>query len=373
MTRIQSVRIKGFRSLADVELDAIGAATVLIGANGAGKSNVIRFFEMLSWMLRSRDLAGFVARRGGADDQLFEGSANTPLMRAEIRLGTLAGSNDYTFTLAHAHPDRLIFAREGFRFTKGDLDGSVPYTCLGSAHSEAKIVFAAQETTGGNYNPESARAIVNLLRDCAVFQFHNTSATSDFKKLWDVQDNRQLRSSGGNLAAILYRLQREDLVRYEWICRQINMVLPSFDRFEIEESNGRVSLRWRTRRGEKTVAGHLSSDGSLRLFALIALLNLPPGMLPGVIMLDGPELGLHPAAVSLVAELIRKRSSEHQVIVATQSPLLVDAFGLDEIVVLEWRDGRTQISRPMPDELSSWLEEYSTGELWQKNILGGQP
>ena len=372
MTRIRSVRIKGFRSLADFELDAIGAATVLIGANGTGKSNVIRFFEMLSWMLRSRDLAGFVARYGGADDQLFEGSANTPTMEAEIRLSTPKGSNEYVFTLTHAHPDRLIFTREGFRFIKEGLDGSIPYSYLGSAHPEANIVHAAHEAIEGNYNPDSASVIVHLLRDCAVFQFYNTSTTSDFKKLWDVQDNRQLRSSGGNLAAILYRLEREDLGRYEWICRQINMVLPSFDRFEIEESYGRVSLRWRTRRGEKTLGAHLSSDGSLRLFALIALLNLPSGMLPGVIMLDEPELGLHPAAVSLVADLIRKKSIEHQVIVATQSPLLVDAFSLDEIVVLEWRDGRTQISRPMPYELSSWLEDYSTGEMWEKNILGGQ-
>ncbi len=313
MTRVESVHIKGFRSLADFKLEAIPAATVLIGANGSGKSNVMGFFEMLSWMLGSHDLAGFVARHGGADDQLFEGSANTAVMEAEIRLSTQRGRNDYKFALAHAHPDRLNFTYEAFRFIKEGVDGETPYTPLGSGHAEANIVFATQEMTGGPFNPFTAQEIVSILGDCTVFQFHNTSITSDFKKLWDVRDNNRLRSSGANLAAIIYRLEREDLVRYEWICRQINMVLPSFDRFEIEESNGRVSLRWGAGRGEKTIGAHLSSDGSLRLFALIALLNMPSRMLPGVIMLDEPELGLHPAAVSLVADLIRKKSKEQQV------------------------------------------------------------
>ena len=116
MNRIDSVRIRGFRSLADVQLSGLPDATVLIGANGAGKSNFIRFFEMMGWMLRFRRLGEFVARHGGADDQLYGGSARTPRLEAEVSLRTDRGRNDYRFSLSHAHPDRLIFTDEAFRF-----------------------------------------------------------------------------------------------------------------------------------------------------------------------------------------------------------------------------------------------------------------
>ncbi len=180
-----------------------------------------------------------------------------------------------------------------------------------------------------------------LIRDWEIFQFHDTSDTSSFKKSWDVSEGSLLRSHGGNLAAVLHRLERQDLARYETICRQIGRVLPGFDRFDIQEDYGRVLLRWRAKWSGKSFGAHLTSDGSLRLFALVTLLNLPPGMLPYVITLDEPELGLHPAAIALVGGLIKSLSIERQVIVATQSPLLVDAFDLDEIFVLDLEDGRT--------------------------------
>ncbi len=131
---------------------------------------------------------------------------------------------------------------------------------------------------------------MNLLRNCAVYQFHDTSDTSDFKKRWDSEDNNQLRTHGGNLAAVLYRLEREDIKRFELICRHVRRVLPVFDRFQIEESYGKVLLRWRARGTEKTFGAHLTSDGSLRFFALVTLLNLPPEMLPDILLLDEPEL-----------------------------------------------------------------------------------
>ena len=373
-TGIESVRIKGFRSLADVEITALPRAVVLIGANGSGKSNFIRFFEMLSWMLRSRRLGEFIERQGGADDQLFQGSKHTQRIEADIRLRTDQGRNDYRFVLTHAHPDRFFFTEEAFRFNSSKYSGEARWQYLDSGHREAKIVETAQSPEDRNINRKTASVIVNLLRSCAVYQFHDTSYSSNFKQPWDAGDNTQLRSHGGNLATVLYWLEQEDIQRYELICRQIGRALPEFDRFAIEEKYGKVSLRWKAKGHEKTFGAHLTSDGSLRFFALVTLLKLPREMLPDVILLDEPELGLHPAAVSLVGGMIKSLSVDRQVIVATQSPLLVDVFELGEIIVLNSQDGRTEPRRlDDPDQYSDWLEEFTTGELWQKNLLGGQP
>ena len=388
--RIESVKIQGFRSLKDVELNNLPNAAVLIGPNGSGKSNFIRFFEMLSSMLSSSQQLGvFVARQGGADDQLFGGNVRTSRMVAEIIMQVKLNMNredyskfTYKFTLTYGHPDRLIFTEEAFRFTRFDRPEEAHWQYLESGHREANLVLAAH-TPG--FLPEvssaiaqvivlgMAQVIVHLLRNCAVYQFHDTSESSKFKQGWDVGDKYQLLSHGGNLAAVLYRLEQEDVRRYELICKQIGRVLPGFERFAIEEEYSKVILRWKAKWSDKIIGAHLTSDGSLRFFALVTLLNLPPEMLPDVILLDEPELGLHPAAIALLGGMIKSLSTQKQVIVATQSPLLVDSFNLDEIFVLELKEGETKVIRPNEEELHHWLEEYSTGELWQKNLLGGRP
>ena len=373
-TRLESVRIRGFRSLADVELSDLGANSVLIGSNGSGKSNFMRFFEMLSWMVRSRALGEFVEKYGGADDQLFGGNSVTPRMEAEVSLRTEAGRNDYRFSLTHAHPDRFMFTEEAFRFSRSDWLTEASWNHLDSGHREAGIVEAAHSTGSSEFNPATARVIVHLLRSCSVYQFHDTSDTSNFKKRWEAEDNATLRTHGGNLAAVLHRLEREDNRRFELICQHIARVLPVFDRFQIEESYGRVLLRWKARGNEKTFGAHLTSDGSLRFFALVTLLNLPREMLPDVLLLDEPELGLHPVAIALVGNMIKALADDVQIIVATQSPLLVDVFELDEIVVLDLHDGRSVFRRLDADAYRTWLDDsFTPGELWQKNLLGGRP
>ena len=371
---IESVHIKGFRSLADVEILAMPRAAVLIGANGSGKSNFVRFFEMLSWMLRSRRLAEFVEMHGGADDQLFGGNSVTPRLTAKIGMRTDSGLNEYRFALSYAHPDRFLFTEEELRFSRNDFPTEAWWQSLGSGHSEAMIVEAAQPDAFPDVNSTTASVIVNLLRNCSVYQFHDTSNTSNFKKRWDAEDNTQLRSHGGNLAAVLYRLEHEDRRRYESVCRQIARILPGFDHFDIRESYGKVALRWKAKGTDKTFGAHLTSDGSLRFFALVTLLNLPSEMLPDVILLDEPELGLHPAAVTLVGGMMESLSQERQLIVATQSPLLVDVFDLEQIIVLELQNGETKLRTLNADDYRLWLEDcFTPGELWQKNLIGGRP
>ncbi len=374
--RIERLRIRGFRSLADVDFFPRPDASALIGANGSGKSNFVKFFNMLSWMLKARRLQEFVGREGGADDQLHGGNETTSRLDAEVSIRTHTGRNDYRFTLAYAHPDELLFTEEAFRYSRDDIDDSAPWHHLGSGYREARIVEAghpgaAPQAPG--VPPQTARTVTYLLRDCAAYQFHDTGSTSSFKKSWDATDHARLRTDGGNLPAILYGLERDDLHRYEGICRHIRRVLPGFDRFQLDEQYGKVALRWRSTHTDKTYGAHLTSDGSLRFFALATLLNLPAEKLPSVVVLDEPELGLHPKAIALVGDMIQALARSRQVIVATQSPLLVDTFELDQVFVLEIRDGRTEFNSQETDYLREWLDEFSVGELWQKNLLGGRP
>ena len=377
---IDAVSIRGFRSLADVTLADLPDATVLIGANGSGKSNFLRFFEMLNWMVGIRRLGEFVQRQGGADDQLFGGSRTTSRLEAEVTVMTAVhGRADYKFALSHAHPDRFLFNEEAFRFNSQVRRNPDPWQHLDSGHTEAKIVEAAQSLpdSGVHLNPfiaTPAYVITKFIPDCYAYQFHDTSDVSNIKQSWDATDRDRLLKHGGNLAAVLYRLEREDIRRYELICRHIRRILPGFDRFVVEENYGKVTLRWQAKWTDKTFGAHLTSDGSLRLFALVTLLNLPLAMLPSVILLDEPELGLHPAAVTLIGGMIRALSTQRQIIVATQSPLLVDAFGLDQIFVLDLREGRTEIRPLDPANYQKWMEDsFTPGELWQKNLLGGRP
>lgn len=370
---IERVTIKGFRSFEAVDVP-LSNLTVMIGANGSGKSNFIRFFEMLSWMLVSRKLEEFVQRQGGADDQLFRGNKVTPRMEAEVNFGTEKGSNDYKFSLSWGHPDRFLFTEEAFRYSAKEYKTDAKWIPLESGHREAKIREVVNSPDFSGNQPKTAKMIVNFLRNCHTFQFHDTSEGSPFKTNRSVDEGTRLRSNGGNLSAVLYRLEQEDVKRFDMICRHIRRVLPAFDRFEIEESFGKVVLRWKSKFSDKTIGAHLTSDGSLRFFALVTLLSLHRDLLPDVILLDEPELGLHPAAIFLVGELIKVASQEKQVIVATQSPLLVDAFQLDNILVLELEDDRSVFKQLDPEKYSEWLAEgFTTGEMWQKNLLGGRP
>ena len=371
---IESIRVRGFRSLADVELSGLGPATVLIGPNGSGKSNILRFLDMLHYMMRHRRLAQFVERQGGASDQLFSGSDATDQVEAEITLHAENERYDYRFTLEYAHPGHLYFEEEAFRRRSNEYHAETNWQDLGSEHREANLVLAAQSDDFPHLDKAAAAAIARVLRRCVVFQFHNTDDRSPIRRNADMSNHTRLNIRGSNLAAVLYRMEQQDRSRYERICRYIGRILPGFDHFDItEKGDGEVALAWQSDWSDYSFGAHLTSDGSLRAFALVTLLNQPTETLPDVVLLDEPELGLHPSAVTLVGGMIRSLSARRQVIVATQSPLLVDSFGLDQTRVLELQHGRTIVRKCDPAEYEQWLEDYSTGELWEKNLLGGRP
>ena len=375
-TCVDSLQVRGFRSLRCVELYGLERLVVMIGPNGCGKSNIIRLFEMMHRMLGFRRLADFVGEHGGGDDQLFNGSKATPNLDVEVTLRVgLADYYDYRFTLGYGNDDRLLLVDEAYRLRKrglGDTDWQLIENSKGGV--EAGLVAMGHRSRPATIHSRVAGNIVRLLGGCRAYQFHDTSKTSGFKKPCDFQDHQRLATDGHNLAAVLLHLEREDRQRYERICKHIGRLLPGFDRFDLQEGHGKIALRWASTNGDKTFGAHLTSDGSLRLFALVTLLNLPCEMLPIVVLLDEPELGLHPAGVALVGGMIKALAHKRQVVVATQSPLLIDAFELDEVMVLEADKKGTRARMLASEDYKAWLDEgFLPSELWQKNVLGGRP
>lgn len=369
---IDRVRIHGFRSLADVDAE-LPRLAVLIGANGSGKSNFIRFFELMHCMAFRR-LSEFVAQQGGADDQLFAGSKRTQEINATVSAITGKGRIEYDFALRYAQPDSLIVTKELFRKagTHSGISLEFDAEVFKRSRVEAKLGEFRHATRVSNRD-WIGRHFSTILQRTHVFQFHDTSDNSRLKQSWDVDDNNMLRGDAANIAAILLRLERDHAHILDRITRHIRRILPIFDRFQIEESFGKVMLRWKPKGSNKTIGPHLTSDGSLRFISLVTLLNLPTEMLPSVLLIDEPELGLHPAAMELIAHMLMQIADDCQVVLATQSPYFVNCFGLDQTVVLDMARDCTKIRRLSQDEFNVWIQEYSPAELWHKNLLGGRP
>lgn len=374
MSQLTRIAIEGFRSIKRAEVD-LKPLNVFIGANGAGKSNLIDFFRMLNYLVSRGFQTAYLADRGPASHILHFGPKRTPVINAELQISGERGTNFYRFALAHVRQDdTFLFTNEEVQYHALDDDNPTPSIPLGpGGHRESGL--SEQWST----NDATVRFTKWIIERCRVFQFHDTSVASHIRSKPFADKNRYLMADGGNLAAVLCRLSQPATADiFAEVTRTIQAVLPWLDRFILEpegpEGKQVVPLRWRmTGQGDYDfVAGQLS-DGSLRIMALITLLLLPPEMLPVVMILDEPELGLHPAAENVIAGLIKQAAQSCQVILSTQSATFIDHFGADDIVVTELTDGESSFTRQSADTLHRWLERYTLSQVWSKNIIGGRP
>lgn len=191
-----------------------------------------------------------------------------------------------------------------------------------------------------------------------------------------VDDNRFLRPDGSNLAAILYYLRERHREPYNSIRDTVQSVAPFFEDFRLEPGTlnpDTIKLEWKHKISDQYFGASSLSDGTLRFIALAALFLQPVSHRPPIILVDEPELGLHPYAIGLLASLIRQASVDSQVIVSTQSSILLDYFQPEEVLVADRVGGGTRLTRLEPEPLAKWLEDYSLGQLWEKNEFGGGP
>lgn len=367
--RVRRIVVSGYKSIARVELD-LGPVTVLVGPNGAGKSNFIEAVELLG-RIADGELGMEVGLRGGAAAMLHDATAKGGAgvgLRVEADGDSLR--NAYEATLVPSRHGELVFDREVVEFHDRSRQEQPLVREIGRGHRESRLTEATRE------EPLEAGAVarhtLEILRGCRVYHFHDTTPGAPVKQPGYATDTEALHPDARNLAAFLLRLGEEHPAEYQQIVRTVRSVAPFFRDFVLtEDATGRVLLRWKQYGSDTVFPADALSDGSLR-FICLAVLLLQPNP-PALLVLDEPELGLHPFAITVLAELFRAATARSQILAATQSVTLVDQFELNELVVAERVDGSTGLRRPDPEALTAWLDTYSLGDLWLKNLLGGRP
>lgn len=355
---INRLTIHGFKSIRRLDDFPLNNLNVLIGANGSGKSNLVSYFSMLGNTL-GNSLQVWARKQGGADRILFNGIKETQQLHSEI----VTGEFSYQFTLEPT-------VDEGFVFQSESVTESEQKQQFGGGHSETHLVKSLY------FAPETKLSLRQAICGWQVYHFHDTSDTAGVKRLSAVHHNEKLRSDASNLAAFLYRLQQENPRHYTQIIKTIRLAIPFFDDFVLKpqtlpSEEQQIRLLWKQTDSDYALWPSQLSDGSIRFICLVTALLQPDP--PSTIIIDEPELGLHPYAITLLGSLLRSASSRMQVIVSTQSVPLVNEFDLDDLIVVEREKGATVFKRLKVDEFNNWLEDYSVGELWEKNILGGRP
>ena len=348
MDMLNHIAIAGFKSFGTEVVVPLGPLNVLIGANGSGKSNFLDAFSFLQAYGRG-GVKAHVKRSGGADKTLHFGTRYTEV--ADIRVNFSSGEQ----CRLRLHPTVSDEIGTSFGYASG-------FTIL--RRDERK----KEKTIEDEYKKR--------LASWRQYHFHDTGFHSPIKKTSKLHDNRFLREDGSNLASFLYLLQERHKASYGLIQNTIRQVAPFFDDFALEPAAlnpDSIRLEWRHRNSDAYFDASSLSDGTLRFMALATLLLQPAELRPSIVLLDEPELGLHPYAIAMLAAKLRSASKETQIVVATQSPGLLDHFEPEDVLVAERAGGETRLNRLEAGPLREWLEDYSLGQLWEKNHFGGRP
>ncbi|RQO77784.1 ATPase [Pedobacter sp. KBW01] len=348
------VKIEGFKSIQNAKIE-IRPINILIGANGAGKSNFLSFFEFLN-QIYNQALAQYVALNGGTEKILHKGTKITNAIKCYISFGN--ETNAYSFTLERGE-DGFIFMQEGLWYNGKNLD-------IASYKSEAQIRINTW------FRGKFIRQHLNGLKK---YHFHDTGKNSPFNNTSNVEnDSFYLYEKGENLSSFLFGIQNDHPVVYNRIVKTIQSIAPYFlDFFFSPNENGNIRLQWRDKFSSVVYGASDLSDGTIRFIALTVLFMQPN--LPTSIIIDEPELGLHPTAVSKLSGMIKSAASKGtQIILATQSGDLVNYFDPQDVITVDQVDGESKFKRLNQEDLKLWLEDYELGDLWERNVIeGGQP
>ncbi len=361
---IERIHINNFKSIRSLELDMC-PLNVLIGANGAGKSNFISFFKLVNQIGEGR-LQDYIARQN-IDDLLYFGRKTSNFIHGFLDFDN---TNAYSFDLRPGVDEGAYLERETKFYNRSKTErSSKKYESWSKWTEEGnKESYLIDDKNWGAYRT------LRYLRSFKIYHFHDTSDSSKMKQPCKLEDNVSLREDGSNLAAFLYLLRETDLIAYRRIEATISSIAPFFDRFNLKPRSLRpdeILLEWEEKGTDVYRSVHHFSDGTLRFIALVTLLLQPN--LPPTILIDEPELGLHPFAINQLAGLLRKAAHRSQVILSTQSVNLVNNFEPEDIIAVD-REGMDSVFRRLDSSsLETWLDTYTLGEIWDKNLIGAKP
>lgn len=365
--KIERLTVKGFKSIRDMSDFPLGDINIIVGANGAGKSNFVQLFRMVRAMLR-KDFQNFVATHGGAVAFLHNGLKVTKTVEAEFDFG----KNSYRFALTPT-------ADETFTISELKRFEDHGWSCYGSGLKESRIEDEKDDVSSYYGNcPGVGHYVYDAISRWVVYHFHDTSDSAPMRQSEIVEDCAYLREDAANIAPFLKALREdgpEGKKSYGEIVDAVRLVMPFLDDFALMPVNfgpaTKVKLTWKQKGTDYPFQPYHLSDGAIRFICLATALLQPKP--PSTIIIDEPELGLHPQAISILADLIKAAASRTQVIVATQSPLLVDQFSIGDIIVAKRKDGATAFERLNEKDYSAWLEDFTLGELWTRNVIEGGP
>lgn len=364
MALLNKLSVNGFRSIDSCELE-LQRLNVVIGPNGAGKSNLIGVFRFLDSIL-ARQLQLYVGEHGGPDRLLHHGEKTTPKMSFHFDFG----SNAYGCCLKPAVGDTMVFEWETIYFH--DTRYPRPWNLvIGMGHKESVLHETANTSGQGR---RVAEYVLDEVRNWVVYHFHDTSTSAPAKKTQDIDDNRVFRPNAANLAAFLHWMKLNHETEYRHVVEHVQLVAPFFEDFILEPSRNnasKIKLEWKQKDSDAYFDGYSLSDGTLRFICLAVLLLQPT--VPSLILVDEPELGLHPFAITILAEMFEAAARRSQVIVATQSVTLLNQFAPEAIIIADHDGTRTCFRRLTEQDLSGWVDDYSVGDLWEKNVIGGRP
>ncbi|ASF44855.1 AAA family ATPase [Methylovulum psychrotolerans] len=328
MSGVSSLTIMGYKSIRELRDFPLNNLNVLIGANGAGKSNFIGFFRLLAEIV-GQNLQVYVQKQGGPDALLHFGRNVTNELSAEINYA----GNAYRFGLIPTNDNRLIFLAE-----YASVYGSLKNNYYKGGHDESAL-----KTTLNPYGQQAAASISNW----RVYHFHDTGDNAKVKQRHAVNDTLRLKSDAANLAAYLRMLYNGYPSHYQRIVDTIRLVAPFFGDFvQRPGTPDYIELEW-TQKGQQDTPfkAHVLSDGTLRFICLATLLLQPEELLPDTILIDEPELGLHPYAISILADIFKQVAETKQLIVSTQSVELVNELSPEDVIVVDQENDASVFKR----------------------------
>ncbi|MGI4953945.1 MAG: AAA family ATPase [Janthinobacterium lividum] len=384
----------------DLRLDSLN---VLVGTNGAGKTNLLKTFQFLGEVAR-RELAPAIQGIGGFDELIYRGKERAnATVRIELqgqvtKHASLTASDEYrlSFWRVNRGPRRdafhlpEIFQRHEtlvFKRTQGPgrritlRGGRVSVGVVGAQSTSSEQSIQIQDSATGlgtlrrlsdEFGSPEWNAFAEVVEDLRLFEIDVEKVRAPSNS----SSHKKLLPDASNLAAFLLYVSREHSSSFEDICEDVRYVLPSFVRFDFVELGGpnnaiRLDIVEKALTGSTPLAR--ASYGTIRAIALFAMLHDP--FPPKLTCMEEVDHGLHPHALDRVVARLRQASEKTQIILATHSPALVNRFAATELIIVE-RDiesGASRLQRPDRNLVNDLMNrtDYQLGELWFSGVLGG--